>query len=78
MPRFQSAQALGKWIRELFDRRKRRDAYVSQLLARIHELEARIRELDVAKKTTKKPLRDRADYMREYMRRKRAGRSDGE
>jgi hypothetical protein len=42
------------------------DTRVSQLLARIHELE-------VAKPMPKKPLRDRADYMREYMRRRRGG-----
>jgi hypothetical protein len=46
------------------------DARVNQLLARIRELEAEV----AAAKSFRKPapLRDRADYMREYMRKRRA------
>jgi hypothetical protein len=48
-------------------------ARVNQLLARIRELEAQ-----VAVRTPPRtaPLRDRADYMREYMRKRRAAQKD--
>jgi hypothetical protein len=48
------------------------NARVSQLLARIRELEAQLAEARAIPKEKAKPLRDRADYMRDYMRRRRA------
>jgi hypothetical protein len=45
------------------------DARVNQLLARIRELEAQVAATTFPKSA---PLRDRADYMREYMRRRAA------
>jgi hypothetical protein len=53
------------------------DARVNQLLARICELEVQLAEAKVSPAKKTKPLRDRADYMREYMRRRRAAQPNG-
>jgi hypothetical protein len=56
-------------VREL--KAKDESARVNQLLARIRELEAQV-AAKVPPHEKTRPLRDRADYLREYMRKRRA------